>query len=133
MNPNRIISFPNGSTALSLGARVGLSTQNGLIVTVPAGTSLQAIGTVVRDVAAGAAPVQGTVANGLGQYSTSDVFSPGALLFGIADGPITAGVAVYAQINGMITATNTGTQIGIAIQTAGQLGDVIEFVTGPLI
>lgn len=133
MNPQRIISFPNGSTALTLGQRVTLGVQNGMLVTVPAGTALNAIGTVVRDVAAGAAALPGTVANNLGQYSTSDVFSPGALLYGTADAAIAVGAPVYAQTNGQITATNTGTQIGIAIQQAFQAGDIIEFISAPFI
>lgn len=133
MNPNRVISFPNGSTPLTTGQRVTLGLQGGVLVTIPAGTAAAAIGTVMRDIAAGAAAVFGTVANGLGQYSTSDVFSPGCLSWGVADGPIAAGAAVYGQINGGISATVTGNQIGIATQTAGQAGDVIEWISGPFI
>jgi hypothetical protein len=130
MNPNRVLSFPNGSTAMILGTRVILAVQGGVLVTVPAGTAAGAIGTLVRDVAAGGAPAAGTVANGLGQYSTSDVFCPGALSWGVADGPITAGATVYGQINGQITATVTGAAVGIATQTAGAAGDQIEFLHG---
>lgn len=133
MNPNRVISFPNGSTALTQGMRVGLAVQGGVLVTVPAGTAASAIGTATRDVAAGAAALVGTVANGLGQYSTSDIFSPGALSWGVADGVIAASAAVYGQTNGGITATATGNQIGIATQSAGAAGDIIEWISGPLI
>jgi len=133
MNTERIISFPNGSTALGIGMRVGLGTQNSVLCTVPAGTALTAIGTVVRDVAAGAAATVGTVANGLGQYSTSDVACPGFLLWGVADGVIVAGAAVYGQTGGQITATATSTQIGIAVDAAGVAGDVIRFISIPFI
>ncbi len=133
MNTSRVISIPNGSTAMSMGTRVSLAIQNSTVVTVPAGTAASAIGTLVRDVAAGSAPAAGTVANGLGQYSTSDIFIVGMLSYGIADGAIALGAAVYGQTNGQITATATGTQIGTAIQQAFQAGDVIEFVSAPLI
>ncbi len=133
MNPNRVFSLPNGSVALGTGQRVALGIQNGVVVTVPAGTAAGAIGTVVRDVAAGAAATVGTVANGLGTYSTSDIFSPGALSWGVADGVIAAGAAVYGQINGGITATVTGSQIGYALQTAAVAGDIIEWISIPLI
>lgn len=133
MNPNRVFSLPNGSTPLTTGQRVSLGLQGGVLVTLPAGTAAGAIGTVVRDVAAGAAPTIGTVANGLGTYSTSDIFAPGALSWGVADGPIAASAAVYGQINGGITATVTGTQVGIALQTAQLAGDVIEWISTPFI
>ena len=75
----------------------------------------------------------GTTANGLGTYSTADIFSPGALSWGVADGVIAAGSAVYGQINGGVTATVTGAQIGIALTTAGQAGDLIDWITLPQI
>ncbi len=138
MNPSPVVSIPNGTSALTQGMRVGLALQNvgwqtGVVVTVPAGTALTAIGTVVRDVAAGAVAVAGTVANNLGQFSTTDVFLTGRLAWGQADGAISAGAAVYPQAGGLITATNTGTQIGIALQAALQAGDVIQFITTPFI
>lgn len=129
MNPNRVISLPNGSTAMGTGTRVGVAIQGGVLVTVPAGTAATAIGTLVRDVAAGAAPAPGTVANGLGQYSTSDIYVPDGVFWGVADGPIAAGSAIYGQINGQVTNTVTGAQIGISLTTAGQAGDLIDYVS----
>jgi len=133
MNPNRVFSLPNGSTALTTGQRVALQVQNGVLCTIPAGTAAGAIGTVVRDVAAGALALAGTVANGFGTYSTSDIFAPGAVSWGVADGVIAAGAAVYGQINGGVTATPTGAQIGIALSTTQQAGDIVVWISLPLV
>jgi hypothetical protein len=133
MNVNRVFSIPNGSTPLTTGQRVSLQIQGGVLCTIPAGTAAGAIGTVLRDVAAGAAPTIGTVANGLGTYSTTDIFSPGIWSWGVADGVIAAGSAVYGQINGGVTATPTGAQIGWALSTTAVAGDILEWISIPFI
>lgn len=128
MNLNRVVSIPNGSTALTEGMRVSLAVQGGVVVTVPSGTAAGSIGTVLRDVAAGLAAPAGTNTRNLGTYSTTDVNCPAGEMYGQVDGAITAGAAVYGQTGGQITATVTGAQIGIALETSTTAGQVIRYI-----
>ena len=67
------------------------------------------------------------------QYIAVKMPQVGAIRTYVADGAISVGATVYRQINGQVTATNTGsTPIGIAITPAMNPGDELEVLRNAL-